>query len=68
MPWTPLLAWLISLAVAAVVLGFCVYDVTWKARRLQGDLRELQLLGNALDHLHGDLVAARQRLARPGVR
>jgi hypothetical protein len=50
------------------VLGFCAYEIVWKARRLQSDLERLMALGGALQALQGDVAAAQQRLARAGVR
>lgn len=68
MPWIPLLAWLGAVVFALVVLGFCAYEIVWKARRLQSDLERLMALGGALQALQGDVAAAQQRLARAGVR
>lgn len=66
--WIPLLAWLIAAAVALVVLGFCAYELVWKARRLQRDLRRLQDLVGQLSQLRSEVAAAQVRLARAGVR
>jgi outer membrane murein-binding lipoprotein Lpp len=67
-PWIPLLVWLGAVVFALVVLGFCAYEIVWKARRLQSDVQRLMALGVALQELQGDVVAAQQRLARAGVR
>jgi outer membrane murein-binding lipoprotein Lpp len=67
-PWIPLLVWLGAVVFALVVLGFCAYEIVWKARRLQSDVQRLMALGVALQELQGDVVAAQQRLARGGVR
>jgi outer membrane murein-binding lipoprotein Lpp len=67
-PWIPLLVWLGAVVFALVVLGFCAYEIVWKARRLQSDVQRLMALGVALHELQGDVVAAQQRLARAGVR
>lgn len=64
MIWISIVAWAGALVFAAVVLGFGIYEVTWKARRLQSDLAKLQrtqaealslraALQAALDRLHG---------------
>lgn len=64
MNWIPIAAWAGALVFAAVVLAFCLYEVSWKARRLQGDLARLQAtqanalslrsaLQSALERLHG---------------
>jgi outer membrane murein-binding lipoprotein Lpp len=67
-PWIPLLVWLGAVVFALVVLGFCAYEIVWKARRLQSDVQRLMALGVALQELQSDVVAAQQRLARAGVR
>lgn len=66
--WIPLVAWLIAAAVALVVLGFCAYELVWKARRLQRDLGQLQDLAGQLALVRDDVAAAQLRLARAGVR
>lgn len=73
MLWIPLIAWLAAVLVAAVILGFCAYEIVWKARRLRRDLERLLGLGESLQQLQGDVAAAQQRLAqqrlaRTGVR
>jgi hypothetical protein len=60
--WIPVAAWIVAVAVAAVVLGFAAYEIWWKAGRLRGDLRRLTALGEELTAVQRDLVAARQRL------
>jgi hypothetical protein len=66
--WIPVVAWLAAAAFAVVVLGFCAYEIVWKARRLQTDLDRLRTLGESLRRLQDDVAAAQQRLARTGVR
>jgi hypothetical protein len=66
-PWIAIIAWLAAVVVAAVVLGFCLYELRWKARRLRGDLSELQGLGDGFASLLDETEAAQQRLARTGV-
>lgn len=68
MVWIPVIAWVSAVVVAAVVLGFCMYEVSWKARRLQSDLQRLSQLGATLNQLQDDLAAAQSRLAHVGVR
>jgi hypothetical protein len=65
--WIPIIAWLAAVVVTAVVLGFCGYEITWKARRLRADLAQLQGLGEDLAQLRDNVDAAQQRLARTGV-
>jgi len=66
--WIPLFAWLAAIVVAGVLLGFCGYEITWRARRLHADLRQLQDLGETLARLQHDAATAQQRLARSGLR
>ena len=61
MVWIPVLAWSVAVVVAAVVLGFAGYELWWKARRLQGDLRRLTALGDELSAVQRDLAAATRR-------
>lgn len=68
MSWIPLFAWLGAVVIALVVLGFCAYEIVWKTRRLQRDLRLLQDDGVGLAQLQERLAAVRQRLARAGAR
>jgi outer membrane murein-binding lipoprotein Lpp len=64
----PLLAWLGAVVIAAVVLGFCAHEIIWRARRLQGDLRQLQADSARLAQLQDHVAAAQRRLARTGAR
>jgi hypothetical protein len=66
--WIPIGAWLGAAAVALVVLGFCAYELLWKSRRLQGDLRELAALAVSMQELQAELVAARARVSAAGLR
>jgi hypothetical protein len=61
-----IIAWLAALVVAVVVLGFCLYEIRWKARRLRGDLSELEAIGAGFVSLLDETEAAQQRLARTG--
>lgn len=68
MSWIPLFAWLGAVVIAAVVLGFCAYELFWKMRRLRNDLQALQGVGIDLAQLQDHVAAAKQRLARAGAR
>ncbi|MDQ2750461.1 MAG: hypothetical protein M3Y44_13195 [Actinomycetota bacterium] len=68
MSWIALIAWIGALVIAAVVLGFCAFEIVWKARRLLRDAGELQADAVALAQLQEHLAAAKQRLARAGDR
>jgi hypothetical protein len=65
--WIPLVAWLGAVVAAAVVLGMCAYELTWKSRRLRADIRALRELAEGFAQLPHDATAARRRLARAGV-
>jgi hypothetical protein len=66
-PWTAIIAGLAAVVLAAVPLGFCLYELAWKARRLRGDLARMNELGNLLARLRDEADAAQQRLARTHV-
>jgi len=57
-----LFVWIGAVVFAAVILGFCAYELTWKSKRLQGDLGKLQALSTQLTDLQGEVSAARSRL------
>lgn len=57
------IAWIVVLVLGAVVLAFCTYEVTWKARRLQSDLVRLQPVAVRLQSLQADVAAVQGRLA-----
>jgi hypothetical protein len=56
--------WAFAVVVAAVVLGFLGYELTWKLRRLDGDARQLQERVEELREVQSALLAAQQRLPR----
>jgi len=68
MEWVPWVAWAGAVLLAAIVLGFCAYDITWKANRLRADLARLQALQADAFVLRDALAAAADRLARAGLR
>jgi hypothetical protein len=55
--------WIGAVVVAAVVLGFCAYELIWKSRRLAADLERLAGVSARLAGLQRELAAARQRFA-----
>ena len=63
MVWIPIGAWIAALLVAAVVLGYCAYEIVWKTKRLRGDLAGLQGSAAQLTALQGALAGTQQRLA-----
>ena len=61
-------AWAVALAVALVVLGYCGYELFWKARRLRADLRQLQELAGRTQQLREVLTVIQDRVAATGLR
>jgi outer membrane murein-binding lipoprotein Lpp len=63
----PIVAWAAAAVVAVVVLGFCAYEISWKANRLRRDVTRLQGAADQLTELREGLAAAQQRAtaARP---
>ena len=68
MQWIAIAAWGAAVLVAAVVLGFCAYEINWKAKRLQHDLRGLQDLAGQLGQLRARLAETQERVAAAGLR
>ena len=63
MLWIPLGAWIGAVVIGVVVFAFCGYEIVWKTRRLQDDLRDLGSLAAQLTALRDEALAAQQRLA-----
>jgi hypothetical protein len=61
-------AWGAAAVVAVVILGYCAYEIAWKARRLRRDLGQLQAQAAQLRELRTRVADARQRLATTGLR
>jgi hypothetical protein len=61
--WVPIAAWIAALVIALVVLGFCAFEILWKARRLRADIAGLQSVSAQLDELTHELDTTQQRLA-----
>jgi type VI protein secretion system component VasK len=57
------LAWAAAAGFALLVLGFCAWELFWRARRLQGDLAEVRDMAVQAGTLRGELAAAQRRLA-----
>jgi L-alanine-DL-glutamate epimerase-like enolase superfamily enzyme len=62
------MAWAGALVVALVILGYCAYEVVWKANRLRADLARLQALQEQVEQLRHDAHEASTRAAALGVR
>jgi biopolymer transport protein ExbB/TolQ len=57
-------AWVFAVLLAAVVLGFAVYELTWKFRRLHSDQRKLEDVISTLNDTAADLQLAADRARR----
>jgi hypothetical protein len=60
--WLILGVWLGAVVLAAVVLGFCAYELRWRSKRLAGDLDRLSELSATLAGLQDDVRIASRRL------
>jgi outer membrane murein-binding lipoprotein Lpp len=56
-------AWSAAGAIAVLLLGFCAYEITWKANRLRRDTGKLQAASDQLAALRSQLAEAQQRAA-----
>lgn len=63
MGWVVGGVWIGAVVVAAVVLGFCAYELVWKSKRLTADLEQLAGVSARLAGLQREVAAARQRFA-----
>jgi hypothetical protein len=68
MVWIPIAAWGAAVLAALVLLGFCAYEISWKTKRLRGDLRELQVVAARLTELRGRVAETQERVAATGLR
>jgi hypothetical protein len=66
--WIPIIAWGAAVLVAVVVLGFCAYEISWKAKRLRGDLGRLQTVADQLNGLRRQVAEVQERVAASGRR
>ncbi len=53
--------------VALVVLGFCAYELSWKAKRLRGDVATLQRLAQDATVVRSSALDAQVRLQNVSV-
>jgi hypothetical protein len=61
--WLVIVAWAVAGVTALLVLGFCAYEITWKANRLRRDTLRLQTAADQLNELRDGFIAAQQRAA-----
>jgi hypothetical protein len=57
-----LLVWIGALVLAGVIVAFCVYELSWKSKRLHTDLATLHGLQSSLTVLQDEVTAVQQRL------
>jgi len=57
-----LFVWIGAAVLAAVVVAFCAYELTWKGKRLRTDLAKLQQLSGDLAQLQIEVAATQQRM------
>lgn len=57
----PIVAWAAAAVIALVVLGFCAYEIIWKANQLRRDVAKLQVATDRLTELRDGLAAVQQR-------
>lgn len=62
--WIVAGAWLLAVLLAAVVLGFAVYELAWKLRRLRDDQSRLEGVITELGGAAEDLQVAAERARR----
>ncbi len=56
------LAWILAVLIAAAVLAFYAYEVSWKTRRLRTDLTRMQSIAGELKIVQAQLMDAQQRI------
>jgi hypothetical protein len=64
--WIAAVAWGAALLVALLVLGYCAYEISGKAKRLRADVRKLEAVTGELSTLSEQLASARERVAQAG--
>ena len=64
MGWVVGGAWIGAGVLALLVLGFCAYELSWKARRLRREGARMQALGERAQTLQGEIAALQQRAAQ----
>jgi hypothetical protein len=57
------IAWIAAAVLALLVLGYCAFELTWRARRLRGDLDRLAELAARAAGMRDQLADAQRRLA-----
>jgi hypothetical protein len=66
--WIPIGAWIGAGVLALVVLGFCGYEIGWKARRLRADVVRLNAVTARITDLQQELAGAQERIKAVGRR
>jgi hypothetical protein len=63
MAWLVGGVWIGVVVLGALVLGFCAYELVWKARRLQTDLERLAALSETVSAMQAEVERAQVRFA-----
>jgi hypothetical protein len=66
--WIPIGAWIGAAVLALVVLGFCGYEIIWKAKRLRSDVARLNESTARIAELQAQLAQTQERIAAVGRR
>jgi hypothetical protein len=66
--WIPIGAWIGAGVLALVVLGFCAYEIFWKAERLRDDVARLNQSTARIAELQAQLAQTQDRIAAAGRR
>jgi cell division protein ZapA (FtsZ GTPase activity inhibitor) len=61
--WVVAGVWIGVVVLAAVVLIFCGYELTWKSKRLSADLQRLAQTRQRLTGLQQEIAAVQRRVA-----
>ena len=64
MGWVVGGVWIGAGVLALLVLGFCAYELSWKARRLRREGARMQELGERAQALQGEVASVQQRAAQ----
>jgi hypothetical protein len=61
--WVVLGVWLGAVLFAALLLGFCALELTWKSRSVRNDLTRLQQDAHTLAGMQAEIALLRERVA-----
>jgi hypothetical protein len=64
--WIVVVAWIVAVVLAAVILGFGLYELQWKRARLMRDLGLLRADVDLANELSARFSAGPDLLSKPG--